>query len=97
MNYFAGSPLFARPSSSSTWRLPEMARKISLATGGQPCIGQDKKVRIFNLCAAGSVEAYILEILDRKINMFDFHPCNPRDLPRDMPQPFLFHILDIPR
>jgi hypothetical protein len=28
-------------------------------------------VRIFNLCAANSIEDYILEILDRKINMFE--------------------------
>ncbi len=29
------------------------------------------QVMIYNLCAAGSVEEYILDVLDRKINMFE--------------------------
>jgi len=34
-------------------------------------IGQEKEVEIYNFCAAGSIEDHILEILDRKINMFE--------------------------
>ena len=34
-------------------------------------IGQTKEVRVFNFCAAGTLEDYMLEVLDRKINMFE--------------------------
>jgi hypothetical protein len=34
-------------------------------------IGQEKEVQVYNFCASGSLEDYILEILDRKINMFE--------------------------
>ena len=34
-------------------------------------IGQEKEVQVYNFCATGSLEDYILEILDRKINMFE--------------------------
>jgi SNF2 family DNA or RNA helicase len=34
-------------------------------------IGQEKEVQIFNFCAVGSLEDHILDILDRKINMFE--------------------------
>lgn len=34
-------------------------------------IGQQKEVHIYNFCAAGSIEDHILEVLDRKINMFE--------------------------
>lgn len=34
-------------------------------------IGQEKEVHIYNFCAAGSIEDHILEVLDRKINMFE--------------------------
>jgi hypothetical protein len=33
-------------------------------------IGQTRNVSIYNLSAAGTVEAHILELLDAKINMF---------------------------
>jgi len=33
-------------------------------------LGQERDVRIYNLAAAGTVEAEILELLDAKINMF---------------------------
>ena len=45
--------------------------KIEQRIGRIHRIGQEKEVRIFNLCAANSIEDYILEILDRKINMFE--------------------------
>ena len=34
-------------------------------------IGQTREVLIYNLCAAETMEDYILDILDRKINMFE--------------------------
>jgi len=34
-------------------------------------IGQEKEVHIYNFCAAGSLEDHILEVLDRKINLFE--------------------------
>jgi superfamily II DNA or RNA helicase len=51
--------------------LPWNPMKIEQRIGRLHRIGQEKEVRIFNLCAAESVEDYILEILDRKINMFE--------------------------
>ena len=34
-------------------------------------IGQEKAVEVYNFCAMGSLEESILEILDKKINMFE--------------------------
>jgi SNF2 family DNA or RNA helicase len=34
-------------------------------------IGQTRDVFIFNFCLRGSIEEYILEVLDKKINMFE--------------------------
>jgi len=45
--------------------------KIEQRVGRIHRIGQQHEVSIFNLCAAGSAEDYILEILDKKINMFE--------------------------
>ncbi|MBC2711805.1 MAG: DEAD/DEAH box helicase [Desulfosarcina sp.] len=51
--------------------LPWNPMKIEQRIGRIHRIGQENEVRIYNLCAAGSIEDYILEILDRKINMFE--------------------------
>jgi len=51
--------------------LPWNPMKIEQRIGRIHRIGQEQEVMIFNLCAAGSVEDYILEILDKKINMFE--------------------------
>lgn len=51
--------------------LPWNPMKIEQRIGRIHRIGQEKEVQIFNFCAAGSIEDYILEILDRKINMFE--------------------------
>jgi len=51
--------------------LPWNPMKIEQRIGRIHRIGQEKEVMIYNLCAAGSVEDYILEILDKKINMFE--------------------------
>ena len=51
--------------------LPWNPMKIEQRIGRIHRIGQTKEVMIYNFCAKGSVEDYILEILDRKINMFE--------------------------
>ncbi|MFO7929377.1 MAG: SNF2-related protein, partial [Candidatus Humimicrobiaceae bacterium] len=51
--------------------LPWNPMKIEQRIGRLHRIGQENEVMIYNLCAEGSVEDYILEILDRKINMFE--------------------------
>jgi len=51
--------------------LPWNPMKIEQRIGRIHRIGQKHEVSIYNLCAAGSIEDYILEILDRKINMFE--------------------------
>ncbi len=51
--------------------LPWNPMKIEQRIGRIHRIGQKKEVQIYNLCATGSIEDYILDILDRKINMFE--------------------------
>jgi len=51
--------------------LPWNPMKIEQRIGRIHRIGQEKEVRIFNFCAVGSIEDYILDVLDRKINMFE--------------------------
>jgi SNF2 family DNA or RNA helicase len=51
--------------------LPWNPMKIEQRIGRIHRLGQTKEVMIYNLCAAESIEDYILDILDRKINMFE--------------------------
>lgn len=51
--------------------LPWNPMQIEQRIGRLHRIGQEKEVRIYNLCGAGSMEDYILFVLDRKINMFE--------------------------
>jgi SNF2 family DNA or RNA helicase len=51
--------------------LPWNPMRIEQRIGRIHRIGQTREVMIYNLCAAGTVEDYILDILDRKINMFE--------------------------
>lgn len=51
--------------------LPWNPMKIEQRVGRIHRIGQAHEVMIYNLCSAGSLEDYILDILDRKINMFE--------------------------
>ncbi len=51
--------------------LPWNPMKIEQRIGRIHRIGQQHEVMIYNFCGKGSVEEYILEILDRKINMFE--------------------------
>jgi len=51
--------------------LPWNPQRIEQRVGRIHRVGQTRPVEIFNLSAAGTVEDYILEILDRKLNMFE--------------------------
>lgn len=51
--------------------LPWNPMKIEQRIGRIHRLGQQNQVMIYNLCAAESIEDYILDILDRKINMFE--------------------------
>ncbi len=51
--------------------LPWNPMKIEQRIGRIHRLGQEKEVHIFNLCSAGSLEDYILDVLDKKINMFE--------------------------
>ena len=50
--------------------LPWNPMRIEQRIGRIHRLGQEKDVYIYNLSAAGTVEAYILDLLDAKINMF---------------------------
>ncbi|TDA70572.1 MAG: DEAD/DEAH box helicase [Clostridia bacterium] len=51
--------------------LPWNPMRIEQRIGRIHRIGQTHDVRIYNLAAAGTVESYILSLLDTKINMFE--------------------------
>ncbi len=51
--------------------LPWNPMRIEQRIGRIHRIGQTRDVFIFNFCLRGSIEEYILEILDKKINMFE--------------------------
>jgi len=51
--------------------LPWNPMQIEQRIGRLHRIGQEKEVQVYNFCAGGSVEDFILEILDRKINIFE--------------------------
>ncbi len=51
--------------------LPWNPMKIEQRIGRIHRIGQENEVLVYNLCAEGSLEEYILEMLDKKINMFE--------------------------
>lgn len=51
--------------------LPWNPMKIEQRIGRIHRFGQEKEVMIFNLCNGGSIEEYILDILDKKVNMFE--------------------------
>jgi SNF2 family DNA or RNA helicase len=51
--------------------LPWNPMQIEQRIGRLHRIGQEKEVQVYNFCAGGSLEDHILEILDRKINMFE--------------------------
>ena len=51
--------------------LPWNPMRIEQRIGRIHRIGQTSDVFIFNFCLRGSIEEYILEVLDKKINMFE--------------------------
>jgi len=51
--------------------LPWNPMEIEQRIGRIHRIGQKKEVQIYNFCASGSIEDHVLEVLDRKINMFE--------------------------
>ena len=51
--------------------LPWNPMQIEQRIGRLHRIGQEKEVLIYNLCTAGSLEDYMLDVLDKKINMFE--------------------------
>jgi len=51
--------------------LPWNPQRIEQRVGRIHRVGQTRPVEIFNLSAEGTVEDYILEVLDRKLNMFE--------------------------
>jgi SNF2 family DNA or RNA helicase len=51
--------------------LPWNPMRIEQRIGRIHRIGQEREVHIFNFCAKGSIEDHILDILDKKINMFE--------------------------
>lgn len=51
--------------------LPWNPMRIEQRIGRIHRIGQTRDVFIFNFCLRGSIEEYILEVLDKKINMFE--------------------------
>lgn len=51
--------------------LPWNPQRIEQRVGRIHRIGQTQAVDIFNLAAQGTIEQYVLDILDRKLNMFE--------------------------
>ena len=51
--------------------LPWNPMQIEQRIGRIHRIGQEKEVQVFNFCLGGSLEDHILEVLDRKINLFE--------------------------
>lgn len=51
--------------------LPWNPQRIEQRVGRIHRVGQTERVEIFNLSAEGTVEDYLLNILDRKLNMFE--------------------------
>ena len=51
--------------------LPWNPQRIEQRVGRIHRVGQTRPVEVFNLSAQGTVEDYILDILDRKLNMFE--------------------------
>jgi SNF2 family DNA or RNA helicase len=51
--------------------LPWNPMRIEQRVGRIHRVGQDRPVDIFNLAAEGAIEDFVLDILDRKLNMFE--------------------------
>ena len=51
--------------------IPWNPMRIEQRVGRIHRVGQTREVRIYNLAAGGTVEDYLLKILDQKLNMFE--------------------------
>jgi len=51
--------------------VPWNPMRIEQRVGRIHRVGQEREVRIYNLSARGTIEDYLLEILDQKLNMFE--------------------------
>jgi len=51
--------------------LPWNPMEIEQRIGRLHRIGQGKEVQVYNFCTGGSIEDHILDVLDKKINMFE--------------------------
>jgi superfamily II DNA/RNA helicase len=51
--------------------LPWNPMRVEQRIGRVHRLGQEHPVRVINLVARGTIESYVLEILDRKIKMFE--------------------------
>jgi hypothetical protein len=51
--------------------IPWNPMRIEQRVGRIHRVGQTREVRIYNLSASGTVEDYLLQILDQKLNMFE--------------------------
>ena len=51
--------------------LPWNPMRVEQRIGRVHRLGQEHPVRVINLAARGTIESYVLEILDRKIRMFE--------------------------
>jgi SNF2 family DNA or RNA helicase len=51
--------------------IPWNPMRIEQRVGRIHRVGQDRTVRIYNLSARSTIEDYLLEILDQKLNMFE--------------------------
>jgi SNF2 family DNA or RNA helicase len=51
--------------------LPWNPMEIEQRIGRLHRIGQENEVQVYNFCTGGSIEDHILEVLDKKINMFE--------------------------
>lgn len=51
--------------------LPWNPMEIEQRIGRLHRIGQEKEVQVYNFCTGGSIEDHILDVLDKKINMFE--------------------------
>jgi hypothetical protein len=51
--------------------LPWNPMEIEQRIGRLHRIGQEKEVQVYHFCIGGSIEDHILQVLDKKINMFE--------------------------
>ena len=76
--------------------LPWNPMRVEQRIGRVHRLGQEHPVRVINLVARGTIEAYVLEILDRKIRMFELVVGRDRGDPRHLAAARLVRGRDLP-